>query len=224
MQQLLNHQARSITGMYPCTPIHSLLSEAGLIPAQILLDYRQRMYAYWPLTFPDQHPTKTILPISLRKRDRNSQPGEQPVNTLLQTENTRPVLYGQQLIWQIAFNHAIDPAARVEPVEPPETAIEFEGQVVMESPKKTFEKAKGDCQGLLIQTDRSKLDQGNIGAAICWKDKARDQWKKQSMFLGKNKEALNTQLWAILKALKVALKVLDKKKHQLQSSATHKKQ
>lgn len=46
IQQLLNRQARSITRMYPSTPIHPLLSQAGLIPAQILLDHRQRMYAY----------------------------------------------------------------------------------------------------------------------------------------------------------------------------------
>ena len=40
VQQLLNRQARSITGIHPSTPIHPLLSEAGLIPAQILLDHR----------------------------------------------------------------------------------------------------------------------------------------------------------------------------------------
>ena len=45
IQQLLNRQARSITGMYPSTPIHPLLCEAGLTPASIVLNYRQRLYA-----------------------------------------------------------------------------------------------------------------------------------------------------------------------------------
>lgn len=57
--------------MYPSTPIHPLLSEAGLIPPRILLDHRQRMYAYRLLTLPDQHLTKKILPVSLRNADRN---------------------------------------------------------------------------------------------------------------------------------------------------------
>lgn len=41
-QKLVNRQARSITGMYSSTPIHPLLSEAGLIPAKILLDSCQK--------------------------------------------------------------------------------------------------------------------------------------------------------------------------------------
>lgn len=41
-QRLVNRQARSNTKMYQSTPIHPLLSEAGLIPAQTLLDSRQK--------------------------------------------------------------------------------------------------------------------------------------------------------------------------------------
>lgn len=40
VQQLINRQARAITGMYPSTPIQPLLSKAGLVPAYILLDHR----------------------------------------------------------------------------------------------------------------------------------------------------------------------------------------
>lgn len=47
----------------------------------------------------------------------------------------------------------------------------------------------------------SKLDQGNIGAAVCRRDKGRDQWKDKSVFLGKSKEILDAELWAILEAL-----------------------
>ncbi len=42
IQRLINRQARSITGMYPTTPVAALVSESGLIPAHILLDFRQR--------------------------------------------------------------------------------------------------------------------------------------------------------------------------------------
>lgn len=40
VQKLINGQARSITGMYPSTPIAALISESGLTPAHILLDLR----------------------------------------------------------------------------------------------------------------------------------------------------------------------------------------
>ena len=53
IQKLLNRQARSITGMYPSTPIHPLLCEAGLVPTSTLLNHRQRHYAYRLLSLPD---------------------------------------------------------------------------------------------------------------------------------------------------------------------------
>ena len=66
--------------MYPSTPVYSLLSEAGLISASTLLDYRQRLYAYQLLSLLDEHPAKQILPISLRIEDGSFQPGELPDN------------------------------------------------------------------------------------------------------------------------------------------------
>lgn len=105
IQKLLNRQARSITGMYPSTPIHPLLCEAGLVPASTLLNDRQRRYAYRLLSLPDQHLAKNILPISLRKGDGDFQPGELPENNMMWTENARPTLYGQWLAWQITIEH-----------------------------------------------------------------------------------------------------------------------
>ena len=115
IQQVINRQARSITRMYSSTPIHPLLCEAGLIPASVLLDYRQRIYTCRLLRLPEMHPAKEILPISLGKGDQDFQPGELPENSLLWTQNSRPTLYGQWLAWQITLNHAIDPADGVEP-------------------------------------------------------------------------------------------------------------
>lgn len=40
IQKLLNRQGRAINGMYQSTPIGPLMSESGLIPAYVLLDYR----------------------------------------------------------------------------------------------------------------------------------------------------------------------------------------
>ena len=105
MSILFNRQARSLTGMYPSTPLHPLLCEAGLTPASTLLDYGQRLYAYRLLSLPDQHPAKEILPMSLRIGDGGFQPGELPDSTLMWTQGTRPTLYGQWLAWQITIEH-----------------------------------------------------------------------------------------------------------------------
>ena len=91
---MINRQARSVTKMYSSTPIHPLLYESGLIPASILLNYRQRRYTHRLLCLPDLHPSKEILSISLREGDNGLQPGEGPENTLLWTENARLALYG----------------------------------------------------------------------------------------------------------------------------------
>lgn len=74
--------------MYPNTSIHSFLYKASLIPASILLNYRQKQYIHWLLSLLNSHLIKEILPISTRKRDRGCQPGEILENTLLWTENT----------------------------------------------------------------------------------------------------------------------------------------
>lgn len=57
----------------------------------------------------------------------------------------------------------------------------------------------------------SKLSQGNVGAAVCWKDKDCNSWKSISAFLGKNKvgknkETVDGELWAIANGLEVARK------------------
>ena len=60
--------------MYPNTPVAALMSESGLIPAYILLDFWQPQYAYRLLSLPESISTKAILPIILRIGDGNAQP------------------------------------------------------------------------------------------------------------------------------------------------------
>ena len=204
LQKLLNRQGRAITGMYPSTPIHPLLSEAGLIPAKLLLDSRQKSYAYRLLTLPDCHPTKHILPISLREGDENSQPGEQPEDTLMWAESTRPKLFGHLLAQQVACNYSIDPADGVEPVPNPDPNINFSGNIIIEAKKKALEEARKYRAGNIFWVDGSKLSQGNAGAATCWKDKNLNRWENKNVFLGKNEEVIDTELWAILIGLETA--------------------
>ena len=186
IQQMINRQAQSITGMYSSTPVHPLLCEAGLSPAFILLDYRQRLYTHRLLSLPDLHLTKKILPISLREGDRGFQPEEVPEDTLLWTENARPTLYGQWLAWQITIDHSIDPAEGVEPITILDSYNTLQPEVIIKSKKEAMAEARKDNQGLVLWTDASKLNQGQTAVAVCWKDKSTAKLKERSVFLGKN--------------------------------------
>lgn len=64
-----------------------------------------------------------------------------------------------------------------------------------------------DNPGLMLWTDGLKLDQSQVAAAVCWKEKSTAKWKEKSVFLGKNKEILDAELWAISQALDNALKI-----------------
>jgi hypothetical protein len=77
MQRMINRQARAITGMLRSTPIGPLIREAGLTPAEVLLEGRQLGYTTRLLGLPDDNPAKTILPVSFREGDQHAQPGEQ---------------------------------------------------------------------------------------------------------------------------------------------------
>lgn len=153
--------------MYPSTPIYPFLSEAGLITAKLLLDFRQNSYTYQLLTMPDHHPTKHILPISLREGGENSQPGEQPKGTLLWVESAKPKLFGHLLAQQVASNHSIEPADGLEPVQSFGPGTSFSGNITIEAIKKVLEEAREHRAGKVFWVDGSKLSQKNAGAAVC---------------------------------------------------------
>ncbi len=194
--------------MYPSTQVHPLLSEAGLIPAKLMLESRRKAYAYRLLTLPDHHLTKHILPISLGEGDESSQSWEQPEDTLTWVKSVKPKLFGHLLAQQVASNHAIDPADGAEPVQSFGPDVRGCVNVIIEGKKKALEEAKKYRAGYVFWVDGSKLSRGNAGAAMCWKGKERDGWKNSSIFLGKNKEIIDAELWAIAIGLGTAEKVI----------------
>lgn len=104
--------------MYSSTPIQSLISEAGLLPTQILLDHRQRMYTYRLLTPPDEHLVKNILPISFRKGDASTTSADdQPEDTLIWAGNEKPTSLSQWLARQLSITQAVDSVYGVELIE-----------------------------------------------------------------------------------------------------------
>ena len=117
--------------MYPSTPIDALISESGLTPAHILLDFRQRKYAHRILSLPNSIPTKEILPITLRIGDGNAQPNEQPEKDAIWASNERITTYGQRLARQISIKGCIGPAEGAEPVVT-SSRLTFPGKLIVE--------------------------------------------------------------------------------------------
>lgn len=58
IQLLINRQARSITGMMKKAPIGVTVREAGLQPAVVLLNNRQRRYTQRLLQLPEDNPVR----------------------------------------------------------------------------------------------------------------------------------------------------------------------
>ena len=77
LQLMINRQARAITGMLKFNPVGPLVREAGLVPAESLLEARQLRYTTRLLSLPENHLTRKILPVSFREGDQHTQPGEQ---------------------------------------------------------------------------------------------------------------------------------------------------
>ncbi len=106
----------------------------------------------------------------------------------------------------MTVDHSVDPVERVEPVEKVASNSFFTTKVIIKNRNEALEGAKKDRTGLIFWTDGSKLDQGHAAAALCWKDKPAGQWREKSVFLGKNKEVLDAELWAVSETLDIAKK------------------
>ena len=50
---------------------------------------------------------------------------------------------------------------------------------MIECRKKALEEARRGKPDLVLWTDGSKLDQGQVAAAVCWEDKTAGRWKKK---------------------------------------------
>ena len=102
--------------MLKSTPVGPLVCEAGLTPAEALLEARQLRYTTRLLSLPENHPAKKILPVSFREGDQHTQPGEQTPGNRQWAErsNRGPWSLGQHLARQLANILPADPSEGFE--------------------------------------------------------------------------------------------------------------
>lgn len=135
--------------MYQSTSIAPLISEAGLIPVRIMLNYCQRKYAYHLFLLPDRHLTKDVPPISLKMGDRSAQPGELPENDKIWSFNQKIRTYNQRLTRQISVSFSIDLAKAIESLIHLKPA-EFVGEIIIQDPKIAIKEAQEDMSDLTL--------------------------------------------------------------------------
>ncbi len=181
---MINQQAYSITRMYPSTLIDALISESGLTPAQIMLDFRQQKYAHRIFSLPDSILIKEILPVTLQIRDGNAQLNEQPENNTIWANNKRITNYGQRLARQISIKGCIDLAEGTEPILASFRSI-FPGKLVVEEREKAIREGTIGRSDLKLWCDKSKLEKGGTRAAVVWKsDWNSKEWQMVKISLG----------------------------------------
>ena len=173
MQKPINRQAQSITEMYQSTPISRLMSESGLLPAHVLLDFQQRTYAHRILSLPNSILIKDIFPITLREGDGYTRPEDLPEGDSIWSTIQRIRTYGQHLARQISVGFCINPAEEVEPILaiPPQV---FPEKVFIEDRNRAIQMAKKRLANLTLWCDGSKLEQRGTGAAVVWKRNRQD--------------------------------------------------
>lgn len=67
----------------------------------------------------------------------------------------------------MTIDHSIDPANRVKPIEKISPDSQFQKKVFIECKKQALVEVTRYRTGLIMWTDRSKIDQGNAEAAVC---------------------------------------------------------
>ena len=77
---------------------------------------------------------------------------------------------------------------------------EMRARVIVEKKEETLKVAKGwTNQQRTIWTDGSRLEGGEVGAAIAFRENCT--WTRKGTYLGKNKEVFDTEVYAICQAL-----------------------
>lgn len=111
LQKLIDREARAITAMFQSYPMCPLMSEAGLLPADILLDFDNANTHF----LSNSISTKYMLPITLRAGDGNMQLEDQPEYDSVWATTQRIKTSGQYLARQVSVGFSIDPAEGTGP-------------------------------------------------------------------------------------------------------------
>jgi hypothetical protein len=179
LQELVNGQSRSITGLLRTTPIRPLVKEAGVRSADSLLANRRRRYATRAFELPEGNPISDGI--------RNPVDDVSLFGRLSKCcrQDIQPQFSGQDMVESTYI------PASTERIAAP---VIIESRQQAEHTELSMSPARTKC----LWTDGSHDDLGNVGAAVDWTEV--DEWTGLKYRLGRNKEVFDAELFAILQA------------------------
>jgi ribonuclease HI len=184
VQVILNEQARRTTGCFRTTPQGALMNDAGLRPANALLNNRVRRYKMRQMMMPDASGGGRML--------------EMEGNVVHRVEGIDELIpEDYPLEWR-----------RYEGTTLPESRKRLKGQVIIQDEEQALEEAKKERDGLVLWTDGSRTEDEWVGCTVVWEGKER--WNKRRVHLGRQKEAFDAEMYAMSEAVKIADEICGK--------------
>jgi len=182
VQKLLNEQGRRITGCFRTTPQGALMNEAGLRPAEAMLNNRVRRYKLRQMKMPDGNGGGRML-----KLRRGVLQRVEGIDELIPEEFEEKRFYERTTL--------------------PTVKESLRGRVIIQEEEEAIAEAEKGRDGLVLWTDGSKKEDEWVGCAVVWK---KEKWEKRRVHLGRQKEAFDAEMYAMSEALKIANDICNK--------------
>jgi len=180
----LNEQGRRVTRCFRTTPQGALMNDAGLRPANAILNNRVRRYKMRQMMMPDASGGGRMI--------------EMEGNVVRRVEGIDEL---------IPEDYPFE-KRRYEGTTLPEIKKRLKGQVIIQEEEQALEEARKEREGLVLWTDGSRKEDKWVGCAVVWKE---ERWNKRRVHLGRQKEAFDAEMYTMSEAVKIADEVCEQK-------------
>jgi len=182
VQKVLNEQGRTVTGCFGTTPQGALMNDAGLRPAEPLLNNRLRRYKVRRMMMPDFKGGGRML----ETRGSVCQRVE-GIDELIPEECRERRIY--------------------ETTTLPKFRKSLKGKVIIQEEEEAKREAVMEREGLVFWTDGARKEDEWTGCAVVWK---KEKWEKRRVHLGRQKEAFDAEMYATSEVVKIANEIAEK--------------
>ena len=159
------------------------MNDAGLRPAEPLLNNRLRRYKVRQMMMPDFKGGGRLL----ETRGSVCQRVE-GIDELIPEEFCERRIY--------------------ETTTLPKVRKSLKGKVIIQEEEEAKREAGKEREGLVLWTDGARKEDEWTGCAVVWKEKER--WEKRRVHLGRQKEAFDAEMYAMSEAVKIANEIAEK--------------
>jgi len=184
VQQILNKQGRRITACFRTTPQGALMNDAGPRLANAILNNCVRSYKMRQMMMPNAAGGGRML--------------EMEGNVVRRVEGIDELIPEDYPLERRFY----------EGTTLPEVKKRLKGQVIIQDEEQALEEARKKREGLVLWTDGSRKEDEWVGRAVVWKE---ERWNKRRVHLGRQKEAFDTEMYAMSEAVKIADEICGKK-------------